>query len=1575
MIHYEVKGNLFSAELLEDLATRQGQTPNDFGLASGSRISNEASRVMSTARNLWIHFQQTKEGLHLEKTGASETRSQWVIPLLGFLGYDLQYTRSEKVGEETFQISHRDKEKDGFPVHISGFRQSLDENPDSARGNRESVHMQMQEYLNHTEHLYGIITNGYKLRLLRDHHRLTGIQYLEWDLEQLMEENDLASFTLLYRMLHITRIPQHQGEESLLEQYHQDSVEEGHRVRNKLKTAVYKSLELLGNGFLTHPDNVALREAVASKSVSAITYGQQLRTLVYRLLFLLVAEDRQLVFHPTAEQQKKRLYVSHYSLNRIRHLAEIHLSSNPRHSDVWEQLKVSFRLFEEEDLGKQMGIAALGGELFSPNALGALKEAKISNRLFLKALDLLSRFEQEKGHRIRINYRRINVEEFGAVYESLLELNPEIDLSVAERPFRYINGESRKGTGSYYTHQDLVKQLLKTALEPVVMERLAQAEKGITDLEERKRKKAEALLEIKVCDPACGSGHFLVAAARALATELAYLRAPRGASIDQYERPALRDVIGKCIYGVDMNPDAAELCRLVLWMEAHEAGKPITYLNDKIRCGNSLVGWIGPLTIPKIPAGAFDPVQGDDKAVARNWKARHLAPDELPMLWQDDPVKQLRTETNQLLIEANRPVVTLEDYWRKESLHKQRKHSPAMARQRLMYDLWTYAFFQQYTTDVQQPIVFKETLKALAEGNLSESSKLVQFVKAEAQSARFFHWPLEFPEVFRNGGFDVLLGNPPWSRIKLQEKKFFDGRKPEIVKAKNAAERKKLIASLDPTDEHFLAFQMTKRHSNGLSRYLRKCKQYELTNSGDINTYSVFSERSMKLTNSNGRIGTIVPTGIATDYTNRHFFAHLIKSKRLTNFFDFENKNSLFPEVHWSFRFSMLTTAGDQVGQQLHPEFAFCLHQVSDLSDPQRVFELTAEDFLRINPNTKTCPVIRTQKDASILKLLYERFPVIESVEGSPWGVKFIRMFDMANDSEHFQLRLDLYQVEQQEQLKRLYESKMFWHYNHRYNSYLKSDVKEHSVHKAGDVDLMNPHYRSESFYEVHIEVVKKRMEMMMSGYGYQWFLGFRGISSITNERTLVSSLLPDAAFGNSCILIRNDQSPVRMCGFIGSLSSLVFDYVCRQKISGNNLSLFVVKQLPIIPPDHFSETDLQFLVPRVLELTYTAWDLQAFANDVWRDADSELKDIIKARWQWNKSFVTLTSEVEAHFAWPENNEAQTDEFPFPPFRWDSAHRHRVQCELDAFFFYKYGFDSKEDENKKPEDRAEEVVKYILDPSSSLLAGETEERRKSFPGETFRVLKDKETRKYGEFLTARLVLEAWHNRPWEQPQELVETTPTKVGKRRRTNYAKARKMAPVMARIIERNEIPRFKKLLGRTKMEKLLHLIETDTGLDFGRLPKKHHYGPADLDALDEAVKIGEEQDAFQELREPRKENERKSRRYEKGEQFKKMIQQFSEQFADHQTHIDRIIDLFQSLDSRETELCATLYAEWNNRLINDQSSDDVTLMQAAHRWSDEKQRKFTPEDFVEPLQWLRENDLVPKGKGKLVEEMNSNI
>lgn len=1561
MITYEVKGNLFSGDLLEDLASRQGQTPDDFNLSPNIRISDEANRIFSVARAQWSNFQQIIGRLHPEQTGVSETRNHWIIPLLSLLGYELQYVRSETAGDVSFQISHRDVHRDGFPIHIEGFRQSLDENPDNRRGNRESAHVQMQEYLNYTEHLYGIITNGYKLRLLRDHHRLTGIQYLEWDLEQLMTENDLASFAMLYRMLHVSRIPQKQGEDSLLEQYHQHSVEEGHRVRDKLKAAVFTSLKELGNGFLLHPGNVELREKIRSGELSAIAYGQYLRTLVYRLLFLFVAEDRRLVFRPESDIGQQQLYRNYYSLHRLRTLAEEHYAANPRHSDVWEQLKVIFRFYEEDGVGEPLGIAPLGGELFAPEAIGELRHASIDNRAFLKALDLLSRFERDKGYRIRINYRRINVEEFGAVYESLLDLNPEIDLKVRNQPFQYINGDSRKGTGSYYTHQDLVKQLLKSALEPVVTERLASAVQGVSDPVEQKRRKEEALLALRVCDPACGSGHFLVAAARALATELAYIRAPRGASIDRYERPALRDVIEHCIYGVDLNPDAVELCRLVLWMEAHDAGKPLTYLDHKIRCGNSLVGWLGQIGHPEIPDGAFDPVKGEDRNTARTLKARNAVARSGTMgfAWEDPGAEQeRRTDSFERL--AEQPVTSLADYWRKKQTHKQWRDTKEVARQRMLLNIWTYAFFQDYSKNPETEVT-QETINKYVGGEIQDDSQLLKQIEEEAKAARFFHWPLEYPDVFEAGGFDVLLGNPPWSQIMLKEKHFFSGRgKRNIVNASTAYARKELIAQLPSDDSDAIAFHAAKRRANSLGRYLRASAQYRYTSGGRVNTYSVFSERASLLVASHGRVGTIVPTGIATDHTNRHFFSNLIEENKLVSLFDFENRDRLFPEVAHTAKFCMLTLVGEGGVKYSEPQFAFFLCQVSDLNDVDRVVELRKDDFQRINPNTKTCPVFRTRIDAELTKQVYQRLSVLvdKPNQSNVWGLRFGTTYNMAADSGSFKSFSESedkgLNVQGNHRIdpitgrvwSPLYEAKLFWHYNHRFASFeLSKEQSSENTSVLVSKALRDPCLFMTPRYWIEQRTLRK--DSNTNQRNLRWQIAFREITSCTNERTAVFSILPNFTIGNTATVVQVEGTAVDQVLFTANCSSLVFDYFCRQKVGGIHLNVFYFEQLPVVTQENYSEYDELFVVPRVLELTYTAWDLKYFADDVWRDAGEAVRELIRERWEYNKAIVHLQDDLEESFQRPDWVDGQEGEFPYPPFRWDEAHRHRVQCELDAFYAYKYGL-------------SDEDLRYILDPQS--VYGD------DFPGETFRVLKEKEIRRYKEYRTGRLVLEAWENKPWERPEELADSESGLSKNTGQRDYVRIRAtMPPVVARIISRNENPRHARLLGRTKTEKLLHLIEAEVDLDFGRLPEKHHFGPADLVALKEAVECGKAQQAFEEFpKNPKRPEE--GYYYRKLERFSDALDQFENQYGAYRSRIDRIIDLFRDLDRKQTELVATVYATWNNLLLDGHQPDDILILNTSHQWSEAKEKNFDPKDFVEPLQWLREHDLLPAGKGKRV-------
>lgn len=1563
-MNYEVKGNLFSAELLENLQEKVGQGASDFGFIKGERLSDEIARVFSMCRNQWYTYQQVIERLDERQSGVSETRKLWMIPFFDFLGYDhLQFEHQEKIAEASFHISHRESSKDGFPIHISGFRQTLDQGKGSGRVNRDAPHIQMQEYLNRTEHLYGIITNGYRIRLLRDHHRLTGIQYVEWDLQQIMETNDLASFSILYRMLHISRIPEKQGADSLLENYHQRSVEDGHRVREKLKSAVNESLLILGNGFLKHPQNENLRQLIKNENLSEVEYGQLLRRLVYRLLFLLVAEDRQLLFKEGIGLEQRKIYDEHYSLNRFRKMAVKHHQVNPRHTDLWEQLKSTFSFFENEH-GTVIGLSPMGGDLFQETALDVLKKCKLSNRYFLKMMDLLSHFNPKDGQRIRINYRRINVEEFGAVYEALLDLNPTIDLDCLSTPFAYFTGESRKSTGAYYTHADLVKQLISSTIDPLLKAQRKEAESAHRIIADQKKQREQELLSLKVCDPACGSGHFLLGAARTLGTELAYIRAQEGETIDQYEKQALRDVIDQCIYGVDINPDAVELCRLVLWLEAYVPGKPITYLNHKIKCGNSLVGWQENAENLVIPSGAYKPIQGDDKKIALGFKQRNVK--ELKGVQElfDWSSTDLPSKIKRHAILNSLPINSQEDLWQKQRMHQAYEESEEVQQQKMIYNAWTYAFFQSYPSEGGS-ILTQSNLEQIKKGELGIDDPLVLQIQKVSKQLGFFHWSLEFPDVFGRAGdrkgFDVILGNPPWERMMMQKVEFFAERSVEIAKASNANQRKKLIEDLGTKSSLFKEYINARRLLEGQSKFIRKSDNFSLCSSGGLNTYALFSELTLNLIAPRGRIGIIVPTGIVTDYSNRYYFNNLIENRRLISLYDFENKDKLFSDIHQSFKSSLLTISGKTESLDNKSQFAFSLYQVSDLNHKQKVFSLSTENLKLINPNTNTSPVFRSNLDAKLSLKIYQRFPVMieENIGDNQWGIRMSLMLNMSTDSKYFKndkelppSKEDISNLKITADLNKewipVYESKFFWLYNHRLSSFENDFFKNDGLNYLNNKELKNECKLVKPRYWIKANRVIEKLP----GYSQQkWFLSYRVVSGASNERTLVSTVLPFAGYSNSCPIVISNKSVLFQCGLISNFSSLVLDYISRQKLGGNNLNLFYIKQLPIIPPEQFTEKDLQFIVPRVLELTYTAWDLKAFADDVWQEADEEIKRIIEERWKYNQNLIAYSQSPMPNWV-----ETQEGEFPFTPFKWDTEYRMTVQSELDAYFAYKYQLE-------------EEELKYILDPELSSLAG------KDFPGETFRVLKEKEIKKYGEYRTARLVLKSWQEKPWENPLgKRILPTVLKPTKR---SFRNTDLMHYMMGRIIKHHHSrPKYANRLGRTKMEKLLHGIEVIAEVDLGRAPVKDEYGPADFEFLTQAERNATDLGYFKTIKVGTGDRKNKDKDYRffysELENFEALTKHFETEFTTRQIiQIDNLIEMFLPFGSTETEIRITVFAAWNNLLLHGvKITDENQIIQAARDdWHDSK-KKYKPEVFQKAIYWLRENKLVPMGKGKLLKD-----
>ncbi|HEX3251965.1 MAG TPA: N-6 DNA methylase [Pyrinomonadaceae bacterium] len=1078
---------------------------------------------------------------------------------------------------------------------------------------------------------------------------------------------------------------------------------------------------------------------------------------------------------------------------------------------------------EGKPFASVLDLTVLNGDLFAPVDLD---NCSLSNRDLLDAFwSLVWYDDRESKARRRVNYAALDVEELGSVYESLIEFHPAIQNRGIGFHFTLLQGTERKSTGSYYTPPELVNELIQSALDPVMRDRL-QADP---------KKKEKSILSIRVCDPACGSGHFLLAAARHLGKELARVRTDQDEPAPEDVRAAIRDVVSHCIYGVDKNPLAVDLCKVALWIESYTEDKPLTFLDHRIRCGDSLVGVFDLNSLKGgIPDKAFDPVSGDDREAARAAIRRNREDirGQFEFRWEPEvAIQELTVHTREIDdIADDSP----ENIRRKKSLFQRSHLDDNWIREKHACDLWTAAFFQ--TLRAEKPSITSGAVTDVLTRRAIDGRILG---KAQGISARlnFFHWPLEFPEVFESGGFDVVLGNPPWERIKLEEQEFFSTRNAEIATAPNKAARARLIKDL-PTEkpELWRDYSAALHDAEALSKFLRRSNRFALTARGDINTYAIFAEQGRLMLNGFGRAGILLPTGIATDDTTKLFFSDLIEHENLYQITGFENESFIFPAVHHSFKFCAFTMTGRE-GRVDEADFAFLCREFKDAGQVERHFRLRHDDLSLINPNTRTCPIFRTRADAALTRKIYERVPVLvnEQTGENQWGVKFVTMFHMANDSGLFRTREQLIESglareynqfvkpdDKREIWLPLYEAKMIWHFDHRYGTYegatqaqlnvgslprpsadQKSDAefvvqprywveaREVYLRSAtlppallqalrdgnakvitlslahllfGNWLLQKQHYGTSeifhawcSFIEeypfarqlaptqmglcgnnpacfspldgsyfpaVAVDEIKQNAREATAWYeadpntvaeflmfactfritslkGYQiydaadavrfaeqlleqktpkWFLGFRDITNATNERTAICSLLPRAAVGHTMpLMLFRHASPIPfIAAFIVNTTTLIFDHIVRQKVGGTHLTFNVLNQLPVLAPSTYTTADVDFILPRALELLYTGDDLKPFAEDCGYSGG--------------------------------------------PFRWDEERRAILRADLDAYYAKLYGLTRDE-------------LRYILDPKD--VYGE------DFPSETFRVLKEKEIRQFGEYRTRRLVLEAW----------------------------------------------------------------------------------------------------------------------------------------------------------------------------------------------------------------------------------------
>lgn len=1286
-----IEGGLISAEVLADIKEEKtpGQRGIDFSGDKDQKLLDLVSAAWGDAQERWLIFQRQVGRLSEGDAGTTPTRA-WMSDLLSLLGFDL--VRLQNVIEQDgrkYHISHRaGTDPNAPPVHIVGCRlkSKLDRKAESGPSPM-APHSMVQDFLNHSEELWGIVTNGMVFRLLRDSHLMKRQAYIEFDLEEIFTGDRFPDFYLLFRLAHASRFPKGTAdtESCLLEQYHRLSIEQGGRVRNGLRNGVEQALLLLANGFLSHQGNAVFAKEAAEGKIDAGELYRQLLKVIYRLLFLMVCEERGLV-------SSDSVYKQQYSINRLRRLIH-HRGAYSRNTDLWTGLVIQFRLFSDEELGSVMGVPPLNGELFSEKGTSLLNDLLITNDSLLNAMWNLAMYQEEisqgrktvKGPVRRVNYAALDVEELGSVYESLLDLQPVFLPSISGvTEFKFSTGTERKSTGSYYTPPELVNELIKSALVPVIEDRLIGKKNSI--------EKEAALLSLSVCDPACGSGHFLLAAARRIGRELAKVRSGDEEPSPEANRDAIRDVITHCIYGVDKNPLAVDLCRVALWLEGHTTGKPLTFLDHRIRCGDSLVGVFDLSVLDSgIPDDAYKPVTGDDKQVAKEIKARNKIERMHRSLCSFDhsleTVSSIRRKM--LSIPENSP----SDIRAKADAFKQyQSEGSSWCKDATACHLWTAAFFADLKPENTQNIPTTATIREyLSGGGVID---VVKYAREMGKSYRFFHWPLEFPEVFAKGGFDCMLGNPPWERYKFSQEDFFRTRDPEISSAPHRAARDKLIRKLEDKNP-----ELKKEYSAGLhyfensSVFIRFSGRLPLTGGGEINTYAVFTELSRMLINPFGRSGVIVPTGIATDASTAPFFSDLITKNQLSSLYDFENK-TIFEDVHASFKFSLLTTHGLKISIN-GADFSFFLHDISDLKNHERHFNLTPEEIKQINPNTGNCPIFRSKKDADITTTIYQKIPIVmddKLLEKNPWNISFKQgLFNMSWDSSLFQTKEQLetrggkliqniFELMDEKWLP-LYEAKMFHQYNHRFGTFF--DVLERK--NTSLPTPTNEQYRDPKYFVIPWYWVQEREVIQRVENKRKWFVAFRDITNSTNERTGIFSLIPWSGVNHKAPLIIISETVLNCLLIIGNFNSIPNDYILRQKIGGTSLSFFIFKQVPVLPSSKFTTNIQSFILPRVIELTYTAWDLEPFAQDVLSEIGPDT---------WNQYFPNNPlKEGRPH-----------------PFRWNEERRAVLRAELDALYAKLYGLTTDE-------------LEYILT--------------------TFPVLQKNEIREFGEYRTRRLVLEAW----------------------------------------------------------------------------------------------------------------------------------------------------------------------------------------------------------------------------------------
>ena len=995
-----------------------------------------------------------------------------------------------------------------------------------------------------------------------------------------------------------------------------------------------------------------------------------------------------------------KLYEEGYSFKRLRDRALLQRLYTDHH-DLWPSVKVVFKaLAKGEEI---LALPALGG-LFDEGQCPDLMapDVNLTNANLLHAMHLM-RWANLQGVFTVIDYRNMNTEELGSIYEGMLELVPQVhfkdQLDRFSFSFEFVqaNANERKSTGSYYTPDALVQSLIKTALDPVIEQKL----------KEHPEDPEGALLSLKVIDPACGSGHFLLAAARRITERIMQQKAFLEDTEEIEYRKILHKVIAHCIYGVDINPMAVELAHMALWLEGFAENKALNFIGHHVKVGDSLLGVMdlnvlklgisGDAYKPQAPIGKGQfALSLSDKAVCatlkkRNTKERKIFAENM----LDTGLNGLDSlgESLQHLGYADLDQLTADTLHAEELKAQQHARNQQALEDTVEFkacNLLLSAFLSEKTTATEHLVPTTKDIDLLItdpEGFEQRHKDMIDHAAQVCAENHVLHWPLAFVEVMAQGGFDCVLGNPPWEKPKVEDVKFFATRLPEVANAKTAAIRKKMIDALaESPDQYkrnvFIDYVKAQYRAAAFSTINHLSAEdggrFPLTGVGDTNLFAYFAEHDLTLKKASGTMGFVAPTGIVLDDATKRFAQTIFSQGLVSSLYHFNNTEGIFPAVDGRYSFVLLTLA-----QAEHADCVFYATNPKHLEDSKRHLSFEPGDIALINPNTQTALLVRSEYDLELCRKLYRAAPVLvkDGADGrsevNPWHMQTMRMLDMANDSDCFESLSQQDAATAYEQgFVPLYEGKMFWQFDHRFASFGYDD--KGALVDASNVELAQKQdqaYSALPRFWVKAPLVKERWKQ--KGWDKPWMLAWRSIARATDERTLIVSALPSKyGLGHSATVFVSSANDEKAACLLAVLNSLVVDLVLRIKLSGANVSLFYLKQLPVLPPEAFAPEDVEFIASRVAKLTRTADDI----NAVW-----------------------LTDYPAYTFQEPKERVA-------------------IRAELDAYIAKMYGL-------------TREELAYILDPAAVL--------GPDHPSVTFPGLKRKETELYGEYLTQRLVLKAY----------------------------------------------------------------------------------------------------------------------------------------------------------------------------------------------------------------------------------------